>query len=219
MPSGPFTKQNIRISVKLNYYLGDAIVGGLITSAPSGLAISQGQQTMPGDRIILNAVDALALSDTVNVTTSNLWDGLYIYVRTKATSTLTPTLGRLAFWDTGVAESIHQVTPDESGAQGVALCAGVFVSTMTKGYNWWIQAAGLANIAFTTPLTGVPTDGCPVYAAADAAGRADVLDGGGAPSFTQIGQMLQRYLGDAVGLPAAATTSTVDMRMNRMFRW
>ena len=219
MPSGPFTKQNIRISGKLNYYLGDAIVGGQITSAPSGLAISQGQQTMPGDRMILNCIDALALSDSVNVTTSNLWDGLYIYVRTKATSTLTPTLGRLAFWDTGVAQGIHQVTPDESGTQGVALIAGVFVSTMTKGYNWWIQAAGLANITFTTPLTGTPTDGCPVYVGADAVGRADVLDGNAQPSFTQVGQMLQRYLGDAVGIPVAAATSTVDMRMRTLIRW
>jgi hypothetical protein len=216
MPSGPFTKQNVRIAGKFNNYLGDAIVGGLITSAPSGLAISQGQQNSPGDRVIFNALDALVLSDT---TVGTLYDGLYIYVRTKPTSTLTPTLGHLAFWDTGVLQSIHQVTPDESGAQGVALCAGVFVSTLTKGYNWWIQAAGLANIVFTTPLTGVPSDGCPVYASADAAGTADVLDGGANPSFTQIGQMLQRYLGDAVGLPAAAGTSTVDMRMNRMFRW
>jgi hypothetical protein len=181
------------------------------------LNISQGQQTLPGDRIILNAVDALALSDTTNVGT--LYDGLYIYVRTKSTSSLTPTIGHLAFWDTGVAQSIHQVTPDESGSQGVALCAGVFVSTLTKGYNWWIQAAGLASIVFTTPLTGAASDGCPVYTAADSAGRADVLDGGGSPSFTQIGQMLQRYLGDAVGVPTAAGTSTVDMRMNRMFRW
>jgi hypothetical protein len=72
MPSGPFTKQVPRISGKLNNYLGDAIVGGLISSAPSGLAISQGQQTQPGDRIILNAVDALVLSDT---SVGTLYDG------------------------------------------------------------------------------------------------------------------------------------------------
>ena len=215
MPSGPFTKQVPRITPRLNNYLGDAVVGGLITAAPSGLRVSAGDQTMPGDRIILNAVDALALSDT---TVGTLYDGLYMYVRTR-NSTLTPTIGKLAFWDTSVANGVHQVTADESGNQGVALRAGVFVSTLTKAYNWWIQVAGMVNVLFTTPFTGVPTDGCPVFAAADAAGRADVLDGAPGTTFTQVGQMIQRYMGVAVGLPAVNAISTVAMPFNGIIRW
>jgi hypothetical protein len=216
MPSGPFSKQVPRFNGKLNDNLGDAVVGGQITAAPSGLTISAGQQTMPGDRVILNAVDALIWSNTAITT---LYGGLYIYVRTLSTSTLAPTRGRLAFWNSAVADSLCQVTPDETGSQGVALRAGVFVSTMTRGYAWWIQAAGKTNVVFTTPLTGVPSDGCPCYVAADTLGRADVLDGGGNPSFTQVGLMINRYLGIAVGLPAAAGTSLVDQVLGGILRW
>lgn len=216
--NGPFTKQCPRINGRFNSYLGDAVVGGMITSAPSGLSMSAGEQTRPGDRIILDSIDALALADPA-VTATSLYGGLFIYVRTKSNSTLTPTLGALAFWDTAVADSLYQVTPDESGLQGVAPIAGVFVSTLTKGYSWWIQAAGKATTNFANPLTGVPTNGCPVYAAADGLGSVDVLDGGGNPSFTQVGQMQVRYLGWAEGLPAAGVASKINIPLGRLYRW
>lgn len=215
--TGWFTKPAQRINAKLNNYLGDAVVGGFITAAPSGATTANaGQSTLPGDRMILDAVDALALSDTTNVGT--LYDGLYIYVRTNSTGGA-PTRGKIAFWDTSVTEYFHQVTASEAGTQGVALRAGVFVSTMTAGYNWWIQAAGLTSVLFTTPFTGLAADGCPVYVAADGAGRADVLDGAGNPSYTQVGQMLQRFMGSAVGLPVVNAVSLVEQPLGGLFRF
>jgi hypothetical protein len=214
--TGWFTKPAQRINGKLNNSLGDPVVGGFITAAPSGATPNAGQSTRPGDRMILDAIDALALSDTTNVGT--LYDGLYVYVRTNSTGG-TPTRGKNAFFDTSVTEYFHQVTASEAGSQGVALRAGVFVSTLTAGYNWWIQAAGLTNVLFTTPFTGVPTDGCPVFAAADGAGRSDVLDGAPNVTFTQVGQMLQRYMGVAVGIPVVNAVSLVAQPLGGLFRF
>ena len=217
MPSGPFTKQMGWRTPKVNNYVGDAVIGGQITGLPSGLKFGQGQSTLPGDRMILNAVDALAWADSTIAT--SVYGGLFVYVATKSNSVLTPTLGHLAFWDSSVADALCQVTPDESGSQGVALSAGVFLSTMTKGNYWWIQVAGKVDVVFTAAFTGVPSNGCPVYASADGLGTFDVLDGGGNPSFTQVGQMLQRYKGDALALPVAGSHGVIDISMCPILRW
>ena len=217
MASGPFTKQVPFLAGKLNSYTGDAVVGGQITAVPSGLTINAGQSMRPGDRLIFGATEILAWADSTIGT--SLYEGLYIYVRTKANSTLTPTLGHLAFWDSAATDSLVQVTPDESGSEGVALRAGVFVSTLTKGNAWFVQAAGKCNVAFTTPLSGIPSDGSPVFASGDGAGTADVLDGGGSPSFTQVGQMINRYMGVALSAPAAGGTSVVELAFGGILRF
>jgi hypothetical protein len=72
-------------------------------------------------------------------------------------------------------------------------------------------------------FTGVPADGTAVYLGAVGAGEPgvfDVLDGGGNPTFTQVGQMLQRYVGVARGLPVAAGIGTqIEIPLCRNFRW
>jgi hypothetical protein len=224
MPSG-WVKQPQQISAlggagKLNGGAGDTVVGGLLTGVPAGLNISAGMQDIPGDRMVLGEEDAAAVTNTAIGT---LYGGLYQYVVTKLTSTATPTINRAMFWDTAVANSTFQTTPDESGSQGVAPFAGVNIQTLTKGNAWWIQSAGRVAAKFVSVFTGIPSNGCPVYLAAAGAGADvasfDVLDGAGNPTFTQVGQMLQRYVGWAQGLPAADTASTINIPLRDMFRW
>lgn len=223
MPSH-FAKQNQQITATgqghLNGGAGDSVVGGLLTGVPAGLNIGQGIQTLPGDRMILGEEDAAALTDT---TVGTLYGGLYVYVRTKSTATAAYTKNRAVFWDSAVAGSQFQVTSDESGDQGVSLFAGVLIATLTAGYSWWIQAAGRVRVIFRAVLTGLSTDGCAVFLAAAGAGADcgmfDVLDGGGNPTFTQVGQMFTRYVGPAQTAPIAATVSTINIPLGRCFRW
>lgn len=223
MPS-KWTKQAQQISSAgrglLNYGIGDAVVGGSLTGVPSGLTISQGIQDIPGDRMVLGEEDAAALTYTTNGT---LYGGLYQYVRTLLTSTAAFTINRAVFWNSAVSNSQFQVTADETGAQGVALFAGVLITTITRGYNWWIQSAGRVRAKFVAALTGVAADGCATYLAAAGAGADvgsfDVLDGAGNPTFTEVGNMLNRYTGPAQGIPVNDTVSTINLPLNRNYRW
>jgi len=214
-------KQTAQLNLSNGLYLndgaGDSVIGGLMTGVPSGIAANQGIQSIPGDRLIISEADAAALSDTVSVGT--LYGGLYQYVRTKLLSTATPTINRAVFWDTGVAASQFQVTPDESGSQGVGLFAGVCINTLTKGNSWWIQVAGCVTVLFRgTALTGIAADGCAVFLAGAGAG-VDVLNGAGNPTFTQSANMCRDYVGVAQGAPAFGTASLVNIPLGRMFRW
>lgn len=224
MPSN-WMKQPQQLSAagggNLNGGIGDAVVGGLLTGVPSGLNISQGIQTLPGDRMVVGEEDIAALTDT---SVNTLYGGILTYVRTPSGSTASATKNCAMFWDTSVAASQFQATPDESGSTGVTLFAGVNIITMTtKGYNWWIQNAGRVTGLFRAVLTGVPATGSAVYLAAAGAGADvgtfDVLDGGGNPTFTQLGDCLNRYVGPAQTAPANATASTFNIPLGRTFRW
>ena len=220
---GAWTKQSIQPNQVryLNAGNGDSIVGGSILSVPSGVVATQGLQNRPGDRMLIAEEDALALSDVTNVGT--LYGGLYQYVTTYASSTAAFTRGKAAFWDTTVGGSIFRVTADESGSQGVAMFAGVMINTVTRGYSWWIQAAGKVLVRMKAVFTGVPSDGCPVYLGAVGAGEPgvfDCLDGGGNASFTQVGQMISRFAGIAEGLPVAGGVAVpINIPLWRMYRW
>lgn len=223
MPSN-FCKQPQQLSSagagKLNGGTGDSVLGGLIASVPAGLSISQGIQDAPGDRMVLGEEDAAALTNT---TTGTLYGGMLQYVRTPAAPTATPTKNRAMFWDTSVANSQFQATPDESGTDGVTTFAGFCITTLTKGNFWWIQTAGRVRVLFRAVLTGVASAGCAVYLAAAGAGAdvgtVDVIDGAGNPTFTQMGNALNRYVGPSQEAPVAATVSTINLPLGRMFRW
>ncbi len=218
MPSN-FTKQVQFLTNKyFNGGSGDSVVGGTLSGVPANVGASQYSQTQPGDRIVLGTADALALSDTVN--TGTLYEGIYQYVRTPSSPTATPTINRLAFWDSSTSQ--NQVTPDESGAQGANLIAGVFINTLTKGNSWWIQIAGRATLLFRTVLTGTAADGVAVYAAGAGAGTdvgtGDVLADATPTTFAETGLMDQRFLGTAIGIPVAGAASVVllQQRLTRM---
>lgn len=197
----------------LNTGVGMTVVGGALTTAPAGIG-SQGMQDFPGDRMILDSADALALSDT---TVSTLYGGLYQYVGTKSDSTANPTRGRLAFWtedSAAVDPQIYEVDADEDD-----FIAGVFISTPTKGNYWWIQIAGQVDAFFVSTVAS-PAQGAGAYAARLGAG-ADV---GGLTQHTvyagaseaDVDQMLNRYMGQAVVLPVASTATAIMIPMARI---
>ena len=208
---------------RLNGGSGDSVVGGVLTGVPAGIpGASQGGQTQPGDRFILGFVDALALSNT---TVGTLYGGLYMYVSTYASATAAYTINRLVFWNFPTAnDNLYQVTSDEGSlTTGAALIAGVLINTLTAGNYWWIQIAGKVAVKFRSVLTGTPSSGCAVYAAGAGAGAQvgtfDVLDGGGNPTFTQLGLALNRYSGVADAIPVAGAVSNISMPLSRLYRF
>lgn len=221
---------------------GDTVIGGNLTTAPSGLIASQFQQTYPGDRVLLSPTDALFWS---NNNIGNLYTGAYRYVASRNNSSSSPTRGHAAFWDINAAaaagannaantasDALYQVTSDEP-ANSSALFAGVFINNLTKGNYWWIQESGKATCVFRTALTGTATQGAGVYLAlagnnnnAQDVGAFDQLTGANSAAlftansttgYTAIDQMIQRYVGVAEQLPVANNTAgqLVDMVMNR----
>lgn len=213
MPSN-FTKQPQFLPAKaLNSGSGDAQVGGTLTGVPANVAASQNNQTRPGDRMVLGVADALALSDT---SIGTLYCGMYMYVKTQ-NSTATPTLGHVAFWDIDAADSLYQVTADGTDTGGINFPAGIFINTLTKTYHWWILIAGKVKAVFLNPLTGAAALGQAVFA--DSTGVLDVFDGGGNPTFTQVGTMLNSYLGVAEELPVAGGTKLVDVPLRTLYRF
>lgn len=245
MPGGRFSKTAFYLSAKLNgNYNGDTVVGGALTTSPGG-AGNQGQATLPGDRVIFSPSDALFWS---NNNVGNLYTGTYRYVFT-ANSTSAPTRGHGAFWldQTGANNSaldgLYEVTSDEAANFGVVQFAGVFVNNFTKTNYWWIQESGKATCAFRNAITAAGAGGAGasigggVYLAgagnnnnAIDVGAFDQLGGAnGAATFsaansntayTAIDNMLVRYVGPALTLPANNNVALVDLTLSRAsFRW
>lgn len=229
--------------------LGDPVSQGAITTAPSGTTgINQGIQNLPGDRIILDPMSAYALQ---NNNTGNLFTGTYRYVNTRNNSTSIPQRARAAFWDlvaiannasTYLSDAQYQVTSDEAANIGVVMFAGVYITSPTAGYSWWIQESGKASCQFrgnnfgAANLTGVPAIGCGVYLAAagnannnTTVGLFDVLVGANSAAiftansttgYSTVDQMLNRYVGPAENLPSNNNISLVNIILSRAsFRW
>ena len=147
-----FVKPPFYSGSKLNK-VNDTLVGGQLTTMPTGF--SQYQQNLPGDRIILDDVTALALSDT---SVGTLYGGIYMYVATLSTATASPAVGSIAFFTgasvSGSASVPYQVTSDAQATTTLpAMIAGIFINAVTKG-NWgWIQVAGVASILMDSTIS------------------------------------------------------------------
>lgn len=238
MPGGMFSKQADWFSQRLNSAnANDTVIGGALSVAPSGLNASQGFQTLPGDRVILSPIDALALS---NNAVGNLYTGTYRYVLTY-NSTSTPTRGHGAFWIPAAAnnnitaqDALYQTTSDEQANYGVSLFAGVYVNSPGKNNYWWIQESGKATCAFVNAITGTPAIGKGVYLAGafTAANNNNAIDVGafnqlfganqgvifaanGTAGYNAIDGMLVGYVGPAESLPANNNTAIVDITLGR----
>jgi hypothetical protein len=212
-----FIKEGVPIGNNQNFLndgLGDSVIGGLISAVPTGVVASQGNALYPGDRIILGAAEALALSDTA---VGTLYAGLYMYVRTLSTAVIQPALGKAAFWDLTVADSQYQVTSDETAT---LLFAGVFINTLlTRGNAWWICIAGKVLAKFKAVLTNpAAAIGNAAYLAADTTATFDCRGGMGNPTFTQMDAALNQYAGVCETAPVGGASSLIDMPM-RMYRW
>ena len=242
MAGGRFAKQADWVGQRLNANnANDTVIGGNLSVSPSGSNLgSQGFQTLPGDRIILSPVDALALS---NNNVGNLYTGTYRYVYTN-NSVSTPTRGHGAFWVPAAAnnnitaqDALYQVTSDEQANYGVTLFAGVFVNSPGKLSYWWLQESGKATCSFRTAISGTPAIGAGVYLTGGGnnnnavdVGSFDQLVGANAgtifsaanasTAYNAIDQMLNRYVGPAESLPANNNTALVDLVLSRAsFRW
>lgn len=213
---GRFIKQGAPYITGGRYLQGiaDTIIGGQLTSVPSGVSASQNLQNIPGDIFYIDTNLALALSDT---SIGTLYGGFYRYVKTAAGSVATPARGLLAFWDTSVADNLYQVMPDETGSQGANILAGIYIGALPKGDYGIIQIGGKVSVKFRSVLTGIPANGCGVYAAAAGAGgdvaTCDVFSGDlNNTTFDDMQTLQMRFLGTALAIPVLSAISTVAMR-------
>jgi hypothetical protein len=202
----------------LNGGAGDTVIGGLLTSVPAGLNISAGGQDVPGDRLVLGMADALVMSKT---TIGTLFGGMYQYVTTVAGATGVAGITRGAFWRQASADDSYTVTPDETGAAGVGLWAGVYINSLTAGNSWWIQNAGKVKVLFRATLSGTGAAGTAVYFAGAGAGADlglfDTFGGvATAVTFSNISQFQLRYAGITEAAAANATASIISMRINNI---
>lgn len=157
MAAGMFTKQADFLTARFLNDVNDSVVGGQIQSVPAAVPATQGIQTLPGDRIILDDATALALSDTA---VGTLWGGIYEYVVSKAASTAAPAVGSPAFFlaadigSTSGPSVQYEVTPDAQPTAAIAtFFQGVYINAVTKGNACWIQLCGIANCLFQATVT------------------------------------------------------------------
>ena len=136
-----------RITTGLLNTVNDSGAGGNNTSSSAGLAPGQ-----VGDEIVLNAAQALALSDT---TVGTLYEGTYKYVQFYVSQSGTTVKGGPVYWQD---PDNFVVTADvPTGFLGFA---GVAISVPTKGNFAWIQIEGKANcLPLDNTTKGTPAIG------------------------------------------------------------
>lgn len=207
MAGGWFTKQADFLTAAYLNDVNDSVVGGQIQSVPTAVPATQGIQTLPGDRIILDDVTAAALSDT---TIGTLYGGIYMYVQATYTTTA-PILGAVAFFKT--ADIGSTTAPNSYIAYGdaqplttnPAYVLGIFISAPTKGNYCWIQVAGIASVLFDSTVTATTT-GSMVTA------KASSLVPSGSDNGVAITQATWcAQIGVSIATVAASTVSKVEM--------
>ena len=107
----------------------------------------------------------------------------------------------------------------------------MFINNMTKGNYWWIQESGKCTLAFRNTITGTPAIGAGVYLAGAgnnnnaidvgafdqlaAANSAAVFTANSTTAYTAVDNMLIRYMGPALTLPANNNVAIVDVGFQR----
>lgn len=230
MPSN-WTKQPSFITSKyINDGTGDATIGGALTTVPANVGGTQGDQTIPGDRLIFGPADALAMS---NNSVGNLYGGLFQYVTTINNSTSAPLRGHGVFmfqsnFSNSTQDQSYTVTSDEPANLTVTLFVGVLINNVTKGNSWWVQTAGKVAAKFRNAISANAAIGGGVYLAA-AGNNANALDVGAFDQASNnaanqtyfqiaIDQALTRYVGVAEQLPSNNNISLIDLDLRRV-RW
>jgi hypothetical protein len=207
MAGGWFTKQADYLDAAYLNDVNTATLGGQINSVPSGVTATQGQQSLPGDRIILDDATALALSDT---TVGTLYGGIYMYVNAVWT-TRASVVGGIAYYR---AADIGSTTTTPYVAYGDAqplttvptYILGVWINVLTNGYYGWIQIAGIASVLFDSTVSAT-TGGSTVIAKASAtvASTADNLTSG----FAVTALTVASVVGVSIGTTATSTVAKV----------
>jgi hypothetical protein len=163
MAGGWFTKQADYLNAAYLNDVNDTTVGGQIQSVPSGITATQGQQTLPGDRIVLDDATASALSDT---TVGTLYGGIYMYVQSTYTTTA-PAVGQIGFLKGTDVGNLLPTSPNTTSyvaygdAQPTtgnpAYVLGIYINAITKNNYGWIQIAGMASVLFDSTVTATTT--------------------------------------------------------------
>jgi hypothetical protein len=211
MAAGMFTKQADYLTAKYLNDVNDSVAGGQIQSVPSAVPATQGIQTQPGDRIIVDDATALALSDT---TIGTLYGGIYMYVQSTYATTA-PALGQIAFLraaDLGATTFTSPITTAyvaDGDAQPTtgnpAYVLGIYINALTKSNYGWIQVAGVATVLFDSTITAT-TAGSMVTAKASSVVPSCADNG---VTITQATWCAQ--IGVSIGAAAASTASKVAM--------
>jgi hypothetical protein len=206
MAGGMFTKQADYLSARYLNDVNDAAQGGTITTAPTGLSVSQAQQTMVGDRIVLDDATAFALSDSA---VGTLYGGIYMYVNVAAGTAATSVRGCVAFFlASGITHpNAYTVSMDpQPTTTNPTYVLGIFINGITKLNYGWVQIAGVASVLFDTTTITATTAGSMVSAKASATqlGAAD-----NAATVSQI--TVAALLGVSVGTVTAATVTQVAL--------
>jgi hypothetical protein len=191
-------------SLKLNL-VNDSVAGGTVTG-PTGVSPYTGQYGL--------AVELGPDIIKYDPATGVLYGGIYMYVRTLATSTAAPARGTLAFWvvpTASILEDSYTVTADAQPSAAVpTLVAGVFINAITKGNSGFIQIGGRASVLFDSAVTAAAA-GNYVSAKVTAAVASTADVGALAGIVTQ-----SAAIGIAETAPVAGAISVVQL--NSMFR-
>lgn len=209
MAGGWFVKQADYLNAAYLNDVNDQTVGGQIQSVPSNVPATQGQQTQPGDRIILDDAAAYALSDT---TIGTLYGGIYMYVQSTYTTTA-PALGQAAFFKAADVGNLLPTSPNTTAyvvygdAQPTTAVptyfVGVYINAITKNYYGWVQIQGMASCLFDSALTATAAGNWVSVKVSSAV--PSCFDCGAAPGVVTLSALV----GTAVGLPAVSTVSKV----------
>src|SRR5438876_9468083 len=147
MAGGMFTKQAPYQGARYLNDVNDSVVGGALTTAPF-TGPTQGEQTLPGDRIILDDASALALSDT---TIGTLYGGIYMYVNVSAGTAATSVRGCVAFFTAAGIGTTYDVSMDpQPTTTNPTYVLGIFINGITKLSYGRVQIAGIASVLFDT---------------------------------------------------------------------
>jgi hypothetical protein len=213
MASGMLTKQATALTAKFLNDVNDSGQGGNQVSVPAGVVQVSSSQNFVGDRMLVDDISALALSDT---TVGTLYGGIYEYVQTLAGSTAAPARGTAAFiraadLPPAFSPPLFQVTADAQPTTALpTLFAGVFINAITKGNYGWIQTQGVASLLFDSTITTAAV-GNPVTLKVSPT-VASTFDVGVASAATLLGAVQSgpaTFVGIAIVLPVLSTITAV----------
>ena len=133
-------------------YAGDPSPGQVVSTSQVSGSIVQTFGGLLGKIWALSKDAANYLSDLTNG--QQLYPGNYQYVQFYASSSAAAAVqGQVVYWLDNTTNLLSGggwiVTPDESAAQ-LGLVAGIALADTAKGYYWFIQTAGVAQVKFAS---------------------------------------------------------------------
>lgn len=206
----------IRVSTGLLNTVNDTVIGNQagITGA-SKFAGQLGKQLF---------VSQEQIGQMFSSAIGTVYGGGFRYVRARAADTPAYTVGEILFWDTTVTswQSAYQVTREEdlSSVANAIMIAGIYLGGFTAGNYGFIQEVGIVPVKFRGTLTAAGAIGSAVYAAAAGdgvdEGYADVLASGNPTTFSDLGLLQSRFLGNAVAAPDNGSLTNVVLRFQQL---